>query len=94
MNELAVQAANGTNSATQCGYMNDEVTQLKSEINRIGSDTKFNGEAAFGTTKNLHVGADTSSAQISITTQTVSDAGVGVDAVDLASNESAKNSTV
>ena len=48
MNELAVQAANGTSSATQDGYINDEITQLKAEITRISTATKFNGKAAFG----------------------------------------------
>ena len=91
MNELAVQAANGTNSTTQCGYLNDEVTQLKSEIDRIGSDTKFNGEAAFGAEKKLHVGADTGSVQISIKTEAVT-ADAVANGVDLSSNDSAKTS--
>jgi flagellin len=92
MNELAVQAANGTNSTTQCGYLNDEVTQLKAEINRIGSDTKFNGESAFNVTKKLHVGADSSSPQISIATNSVTDATVGVSGVNLGTNDTAKSS--
>jgi flagellin len=91
MNELAVQAANGTNSSTQCGYLNDEVTQLKAEIDRIGSDTKFNGRGAFGTSVTLHVGADTGSASITITTQEVTSAAL-VSGVDLSNNASAKNS--
>lgn len=42
MNELAVQAANGTNSATDRKYIQDEVNQLKSEINRVAGTAKFN----------------------------------------------------
>ena len=44
MNELAVQAANGTNSSTDISSINDEITQLKNEIIRIGSTTDFNGK--------------------------------------------------
>ena len=55
MNELAVQAANGTNSSAQRGYLNAEVSKLKSEINRIGKETQFNGKAAFGQSLIMHV---------------------------------------
>ncbi|MFI3200419.1 MAG: flagellin, partial [Eubacteriales bacterium] len=69
MNELAVQAANGTNTTTQRGYINDEIVALKQEINRIGSDTKFNGLSAFGSTISFHVGSEnTTAAQINVTT--------------------------
>ena len=44
MNELAVQAANGTNSTKDISAINDEVKQLKDEIKRIGSTTDFNGK--------------------------------------------------
>lgn len=42
MNELAIQSANGTNSETDRGYIQDEVDQLKYEINRISTTVKFN----------------------------------------------------
>ncbi len=41
--ELAIQAANETYSPAQRKQMDVEVTQLKTEINRIASTTKFNG---------------------------------------------------
>lgn len=44
MNELAVQAANGTNSSKDISSINSEITQLKTEISRIGSTTDFNGK--------------------------------------------------
>ena len=56
MNELAVQAANGTSNSTQDGYIQAEVSQLAEEIERIGTATQFNGKAAFGTTVQLQVG--------------------------------------
>jgi len=43
MRELAVQSRNGTNNSTQRGYLNDEFTQLRSEIDRIANTTEFNG---------------------------------------------------
>ena len=42
MNELAVQAANGTNSETDRQYIQDEVDQLITEIDRVAETTKFN----------------------------------------------------
>lgn len=42
MNELAVQAANGTNSETDRGYIQDEIDQLVTEIDRVSETTKFN----------------------------------------------------
>ena len=41
MNELAVKSANGTNSATDRSYIQDEITQLTTEINRVSETTKF-----------------------------------------------------
>ncbi|AGT33466.1 hypothetical protein M493_16260 [Geobacillus genomosp. 3] len=42
MRELAVQAANDTNTADDRNEIQKEIDQLKSEINRIASDTEFN----------------------------------------------------
>ena len=42
MNELAVQSANGTNSESDRQAIQDEVDQLMTEINRVGTTTKFN----------------------------------------------------
>ncbi|KAB7766558.1 flagellin [Xanthomonas sp. LMG 12461] len=41
--ELAVQSANATNSTTDRGALNSEVKQLASEIDRVSSQTNFNG---------------------------------------------------
>ena len=43
-NELAVQAANGTNASKDIEAINAEVQQLKSEIERVGNTTDFNGK--------------------------------------------------
>lgn len=42
MNELCVQAANGTNSMTDRQYIQDEIDQLVIEMDRIAETTKFN----------------------------------------------------
>ena len=42
MNELAVQAANGTNSESDRGSIQDEILQLTTEIDRVAETTKFN----------------------------------------------------
>lgn len=64
MSELSVQAANGTNDATDRSSINDEVQQLKNEIQRVGSTTQFNkmnildGTFSTGANKLLQVGAN------------------------------------
>ena len=42
MNELAVKAANGTNSVDDREYIQNEVDQLVTEIDRVAETTKFN----------------------------------------------------
>jgi flagellin len=42
MNELAVQAANGTNSENDRSYLQAEIDQLATEIDRVAETTKFN----------------------------------------------------
>lgn len=64
MSELSVQAANGTNDTTDRSSINDEVRQLKTEIQRVGSTTQFNkmnildGTFSTGANKLLQVGAN------------------------------------
>ena len=42
MNELSVKAANGTNSTDDRTYIQNEIDQLVSEIDRVAETTKFN----------------------------------------------------
>ena len=64
MSELSVQAANGTNDTTDRSSINDEIQQLKTEIERVGSTTQFNKmnilDGTFSTEANklLQVGAN------------------------------------
>ena len=61
MNELAVKAANGTQTTADRGYINQEVQALVSEIDRVASTTTFNEKNLLnGKFKNvgLQVGAE------------------------------------
>ncbi|MCA3229604.1 MAG: flagellin [Burkholderiales bacterium] len=59
--ELAVQAANGTNSASDRAALNNEVQQRLAEVDRIASQTSFNGlrvlDGTYGT-QQFQVGAN------------------------------------
>lgn len=44
MNELAVKACNGTMSDEDREYVNDEIEELKKEIDRISGATMYNGQ--------------------------------------------------
>ena len=60
MNELAVQASNGTNSKTDRDAIQSEIDQLTTEIDRVAETTKFNetyllkGDSN-GATKNVYM---------------------------------------
>lgn len=59
LRELAVQSANDTNAASDRKSLQDEVEQIKSELNRISNTTEFNGRKLLdGSALNLkfHVG--------------------------------------
>ena len=59
--ELSVQSANATNSASDRAALDAEAQQLKSEINRVATQTNFNGvkllDGSF-TNKTFQVGAN------------------------------------
>lgn len=61
MRDLSLQSANGSNSASERDALNQEVAQLKEELNRISDTTTFGGQklldGSFGT-KQFQVGAN------------------------------------
>ena len=62
MNELAVQAANGTNSSTDVKSISNEVTALQDEMKRIADTTDFNGKKMLSnSTVGIFVGYTTAS---------------------------------
>uniref|UniRef100_UPI00055BD850 flagellin Hag n=1 Tax=Lysinibacillus sphaericus TaxID=1421 RepID=UPI00055BD850 len=64
MRELAVQSRNDTNEDLDRGFLNDEITQLKSEIDRIATTTEFNektllnGALSTGSELTFQIGAN------------------------------------
>jgi flagellin len=62
MRELAVQAANGSNSASDTALLNQEFNQLQTEVSRIQSSTSFNNVNVFQASDIVfQVGANTTS---------------------------------
>ena len=85
MRELAAQAANSTYSSSDRESLNEEVTQLVSEINRIATDTEFNGIAILDGTfqsQDTFIGTDASH------TESLSIGGVGSASLGVGSNAS------
>jgi flagellin len=73
-NELTVQAANGTNESKDISYINSEIDQLKTEIQRIGKTTDFNGKTMLsGTSVSVFVGYKKDNADITISGVDLSD---------------------
>jgi flagellin len=90
MNELAVQAANGTNSSKDIEAINSEVTQLKTEIARIASTTDFNGKKLLAESGvDIFVGYTTADAN-TISISGVDVAGVGNSIGSITDTDSAK----
>ncbi len=80
MRELAVQSANGSNSAGDRTNLNAEYLQLTAEIDRIGNQTKFNGKAIVGSggagAQVFQVGANANDT-LSITTNDITGMALG-----------------
>ncbi len=67
MQELSVQAANGTLSDSQRGALNEEYQQLGQEIQRISETTQFNGKNVFSGSSSIQVGTNSSAdSQLSV----------------------------
>jgi flagellin len=89
INELAVKGENGTLTSTDRSYIQTEVQQLMSEIDRVQSTTTFNEQNLLTgefTGKALQVGAE-SGQHIGITIQNMSVSGL---ATLVSTNQSAK----
>ena len=96
MRELAVQAANGSNSASDTALLNQEFNQLQIEVSRIQSSTNFNNVNVFQANAIVfQVGANTTAGDrvnmqgtaltstMSIGTQTITDRGTSSAGTDI-----------
>jgi flagellin len=104
MRELAVQAANGSNSASDTSLLNQEFNQLQTEVNRIQQSTTFNGvsvfqnkatvfQIGFGTTANDRVNMSSNALVSSqaLGTATITDSTATSPYLDIASAVSTAN---
>ena len=90
MNELAVQAANGTQTSADRGYIDSEVQALISEVNRVAQTTTFNEQnllnGEFEDGKGLQVGAEANQL-ITITIVAMDAATIGISTVSVAGTD-------
>ncbi len=92
MRELAIQASNGTLSSTDRATIDAEFQALKSELDRIATETEFNGIALLDgstSTVDIQVGLDAGQV-ITIDLQDVTTTTLGISTIDVttASNSS------
>jgi flagellin len=76
---LATEASTGTVSSSQRDALNAEFTQIKAEIDRIGSSTTFNGTSVFTATTTSIFLSDSSTASnntIGVTVGTITSAAI------------------
>jgi len=95
MNELAVKAANGTNQSEDMKYIQLEVAQLKSEIDRVSTTTTFNERKLLDgkfTSVALQVGAEgISSNTIKVTIGSISTAGLSLTSTSVSTQSAAQS---
>ena len=84
MNELATKASNETLQSTDREYIDAEIAQLRTEIDRTGSATQFNNQKLLDGSfkdKKLQVGSETSEEnQITVTIGSMKCSGIGIKA--------------
>ena len=94
MNELGVQAANGTNSTTDRQYLQSEVTALNAEISRIAGTVTFNDQKLlngdFSAGKKLQCGFNTAD-QITIKISQMDATKIGTSGVNISTATGAQN---
>jgi flagellin len=95
MRELAVQSANDTNTDEDRGALQNEVKELISEIDRISSDTQFNGKVLMsgsfsgsGNGLTFHIGAN-SGQNVELTIGNMSAGSLGVSGLSISGQASA-----
>jgi flagellin len=94
MNELAVKSANGTNTDDDRAAIQAEVSQLITEINRVSETTEFNtlnllkGDFDYSIQAGSHTDDNN---RIGIKIEAMDASGIGVDGVDVGTEDGAKD---
>jgi flagellin len=98
MRELSIQAASDTIADTERGYVNNEIQQLKSEVDRIANSTEFNGTKLLNNTApalDIQVGINNDSTNDRFTFDTADKAAtlssLGIGDVSTSKKEDAQN---
>ncbi|MBI4666666.1 MAG: flagellin FliC [Nitrospinae bacterium] len=99
--ELAVQAASGTLNSEQRALLNNEISAIKSEIDRVAGTTEFNGQKLLSgelapgaaTQVNVQAGINSTPAdQINLNVVDQADTGaLGVSGVDISTQQGARD---
>jgi flagellin len=74
---IATEASTGTVSSAQRGALDAEFTQIKAEVDRIGTTTTFNGTSVFtASTTSIFLSDSNSPSQIAVTVGTLASSGI------------------
>jgi flagellin len=93
LRDLSVQASNGTLTDAQRGNLDKEAQNILAEVNKVGTDTDFNGikilsGSVAASAVTLQVGADASQS-VAFTIATVSTSDLGISGIAVSSQASA-----
>jgi len=89
--ELAIQAANGTYSASDRGSLDTEVQELINEIDRVADNTRFNGNVLLdgSYSSSIQVGYNDSDQITVATISSMTDASLGLTSMSIGSQTAA-----
>jgi len=93
MRELAVQSANDTNVTADRTSIQDEITQLEAEVNRIATTTEFNTQKLLNggfSGKTFHVGANKDQ-NMKLTIKTMTAAALSITAIKISTQAKANS---
>jgi len=97
MSTLASEAASGTFSSTQLGNLNTEFGALLNEVNRVASNTQFNGISLLnnaGGTVSIQVGSGNTSNDtltVNLVNLTTGASGLNISSLNISSNSAASS---
>ena len=83
--ELSLQAQNGTLSSDNRAALNEEVQQLRAQIDSVAADTQFNGQNLLDSGANIDLGASGNEVNIASSNS----AALGLDTLDISTPDGA-----